>query len=370
MTTQTLNHNLSVAPGKGERPIVTCARCGQDKAHVARGLCRTCYQRAWKDGTLPAKVRREGVRRDCECKRAAHRHGTWLAYVVDRCRCRACLDADGDYEREARERKILARWNPTLPDTLSDLVDAQPARDHLRALMASGMGPKTIAAKHQLGHGSLSAILYGNHPSNPGHPEHRPPRRRITRDLERRILAVRVDLADGARLDGTGTRRRLQALVAIGWSQTRLAREIGWTITNFNSLIHGRHDQVHAATAKTVADLYNRLWNTTPAAANRYQAAGITRARNVAAQYGWAPPMAWDDDTIDNPDAIPDAIPDAGSQTRAWGSTVEDIEYLVDADETLGNIAARLGLDAQSVRITLRRHGRDDLIERLKRRAA
>ena len=33
------------------------------------------------------------VKRDCQCKRASHVHGTRTAYVVDKCRCRPCTDA-------------------------------------------------------------------------------------------------------------------------------------------------------------------------------------------------------------------------------------------------------------------------------------
>ncbi|MGO5480449.1 hypothetical protein ACTQVS_09920, partial [Anaerovoracaceae bacterium HCP3S3_H6] len=42
-----------------------------------------------------------------------------------------------------------------------------------------------------------------------------------------------------------------------------------------------------------------------------------TRVRNYAERQGWAPPAAWDDDTIDDPTATPHGIRHTQSRTRA-----------------------------------------------------
>lgn len=341
----------------------TCSDCGQAAKHAALNLCHRCYQRRWRAGTLPPKQPKPGgVRRDCRCKEADHTHGTRTAYVIDKCRCADCREATRIYEADRRAKANAHRWNPERPAT--DLVDAQPAREHLQALMAAGMGLKTIISRGRIASGSVTAIIYGKWRDNPGHPDHRPPRRRITADLERRILAVTLDLADGRSIDGTGTRRRLQALVAIGWSQTRLARQLGIAMPNFTGLIHGRDPRVQVATARKVADLYDRLWSTPPTAAHRWERGGIARAKNVARQHGWAPPMAWDDDTIDDPEATPDL----GEGAR--GIAVDDIEWLADSGDGVDQIARRLGVQVDTVWSALHRHGRDDLVDRLKARRA
>jgi len=57
--------------------------------------------------------------------------------------------------------------------------------------------------------------------------------------------------------------------------------------------------------ARAMRALYDELWQADPAD-HGASPGGITRARRYAAERRWAPPQAWDDDTIDNPDAFPD----------------------------------------------------------------
>ena len=91
--------------------------------------------------------------------------------------------------------------------------------------------------------------------------------------------------------DGVGTRRRLQALVAMGWSQSEIARRLGVDPANATKLF--RCVLVHAVTARRVAGLYDELSMTH---------GGSRRALNVAAREGWLRPLDWDDDLIDGPE--------------------------------------------------------------------
>lgn len=228
--------------------------------------------------------------RDCQHPRARHQHGTRNAYILDKCRCRPCTDACAAYERARTRRVIRETYHPDE----SRMVDAEPVRAHVRALSAQGMGWKRVARAANVANGTLYPILYGKHSPDPR--ECRPPRKRISRDIADRILAVHPVLADGARTDATGTRRRLQALVAVGYSRAWLAEQIGVTPSNATALFAGHRQQVLARTAKAVAELYERSWSTP---------GQRSRARNDALRLGWAPPLAWDDDTIDDPDVGP-----------------------------------------------------------------
>lgn len=219
---------------------------------------------------------------------ADHQHGTHACYVLDCCRCLPCASANSNYESARARRAAYGR---------AAYVDAGPARAHVQALAAAGMGWKRVARLAGVSTGAMSKLLYGT----PG----RGPSQRIRPAAEERILAVTADrLADGAVVDGTGTRRRLQALVVAGWSQNRLAARLGMLATNLGPVILGQREPT-AATARAVAALFEELWDTPPAAATGYQRAGIARARAHAAQKGWAPAQAWDDDTIDDPAARP-----------------------------------------------------------------
>lgn len=97
-------------------------------------------------------------------------------------------------------------------------------------------------------------------------------------------------------VDATGGRRRIQALAAIGWSLAEqsalmgLERSAAHAITTRSWLWPG--------TAERIRALYDKL-AMTPGPS--------VRARNEAARRGWFPPLAWDDDAIDDPAARPSA---------------------------------------------------------------
>ena len=88
-----------------------------------------------------------------------------------------------------------------------------------------------------------------------------------------------------------GTRRRLQALGAIGWTAADIAAETGLTSHSVHD-IRGRAGRlwVSSAAAQAIADVYEQLCMT-PGPSR------VTRLRGR--DYGWLPPLAWDD--IDDP---------------------------------------------------------------------
>jgi len=90
-----------------------------------------------------------------------------------------------------------------------------------------------------------------------------------------------------------GSTRRLQALTAIGWDTDTLAHELGWTTTQLTQALTG-HTPPH--TRHHITQLYNQL-SMTPGPS--------TQARQHAQQHGWPPPLAWDDDDLDNPTGTP-----------------------------------------------------------------
>lgn len=153
------------------------------------------------------------TRRDCVCPRFKHRHGTYLAYEQDHCRCLPCALAWS----QAKAR----------------------ARDGGRYALTAGL------------------------------------------------------------VDKTGTDRRIQGLLAIGWRHSdiseRLARHLGRRAYSDLILKHpGR--SVFAATAAAVAAVYDELSMTLGPS---------QRNRNRARKAGYLPPLSWDDDQLDDPAAAP-----------------------------------------------------------------
>jgi hypothetical protein len=219
----------------------------------------------------------------------------------------------------------------------------------LRTLAAAGIGWKHAARLAAVSTGAVSKILYGG-------PGGRPPSQRIRPHTAAAILAVKPSagqLAPGALTDITGARRRLQALVAAGWSQARLARELGMTGANFGAMM--RRDQITAGTARAVSDLYDRLWNQPPPEHDQRARIAASRARRHAAQRGWAPPLAWDDDLIDDPAAAPAKGWKRPARRRSADLAEEAQELFRREGYTCEHAAARLGVSLSGLEIALRR---------------
>jgi len=131
-------------------------------------------------------------------------------------------------------------------------------REHVGQLARSGVGWKRAAALAGVSTGAMSKLLYGG-------PGDRPPSRRLRPETAAAILAVRPSpaiLAPSALTGAAGTRRRIQALVATGWSQAKLSKRLGMTPANFAAMLH--RDRVTVSTARAAAALYDELWTRRP----------------------------------------------------------------------------------------------------------
>ena len=117
-----------------------------------------------------------------------------------------------------------------------------------------------------------------------------------------------------------GTRRRLQALVFNGWSVRQLAARLGRTQPNLRLTLH-RSRRVRPDVAAAVRVLYDELWDQVPPGRDRFERRSVTMARRYARERGWVPALAWDDDEIDDPAAVPvpgwDTEPRPASQPAA-----------------------------------------------------
>lgn len=258
----------------------------------------------------------------------SHRaHGTRVKYVIDKCRCDDCREASRAAEAIRRRDRAYG---------IQSYIDAQPARDHVSALGQQGMGWKRVARTAGLSPSTVWKLMYGDPARG------REPNKRIRPATAEAILSVELDLADGARIDGLGVARRLQALVALGWSMSKLADCLGVHPTNFTPIIHGRRDTT-VGTDRAVRDLYDALSMTLPPESRHHEKSSATRARRYAVIAGWAPPLAWDDDALD--DAA--AVPDLGEQSKR--DTVEDFDWLVEQGESPQSAAQIIGVTVTSI---------------------
>lgn len=220
-------------------------------------------------------------------------HGTYVKYKLDGCRCYPCCYAEAQYRNNRSRAIAYGTWQP--------YVDAEPARTHVRTLGEFGIGWMRLAQLANVPRGTVSKLLYGDPRRGMA------PSKRLLPKNAAALLAVEPtldNLGAAALIDGTGTRRRLRALVAAGWPQARLAGQLGLNPSNFGTTLHGER-QVRVGTARATVALYDQLWRADPRERGVDNQA-YSRARNHAASCQWAPVGAWDDDTIDDPAAFPD----------------------------------------------------------------
>lgn len=281
----------------------------------------------------------------------------WRCYSRG-CRLDPCRNAWRIYAKKHR-LAILQGEKPQ-----AHMIPTTEVRAFLAHWKAKGIGVKAIAAAT----GVAPSTIY-----------------RVTiTDTVRSTTADRImsfqprlnDLADRVKIDGTGTRRRLQALHATGWTWAEIGRELGCTGQNVRCIVEqveARNGHVTAATARTVRDLYDRAWQGPPTPANGYQVGEQNRARRRATARGWPPPLAWDDDSIDDPAATPHATTSRSVHTRNRPAEhlAEDVGFVLDADPfaTGAQVAARLGVTRDAVAQALKRTDRTDLINQLARNA-
>jgi transcriptional regulator with XRE-family HTH domain len=214
-------------------------------------------------------------------------HG-YARYKLDNCRCYQCAAAVSAYE--------MARYRAIAYGTWQPFVDATPAREHILRLSECGIGSRRLAELSGVSRSLLTAIVHGK----PG----REPSRKVRPATAERILRVEPTLCNLAAktvVASIGTHRRVQALMARGWSQAKIGERLGVAPGNFVALMKSAH--VTAATAVKMQAVYSEMWDQDPPESTQRERISVSRSRNYAQARGWLPPAAWDDDLIDLPDA-------------------------------------------------------------------
>jgi hypothetical protein len=121
----------------------------------------------------------------------------------------------------------------------------------------------------------------------------------------------------------TGAVRRLQALMWMGWRLDDLCPMVGLTRGGLRACMH--RGAVSFAAAARIREVYERI---------SHLDGGSIYAKGKARQLGYAPPAAWDDDTIDDPNAVP--------QVDVEGDTVDEVAVQrVLAGKASGEILTR-----------------------------
>lgn len=94
-----------------------------------------------------------------------------------------------------------------------------------------------------------------------------------------------------------GFQRRVRALQAIGWSRSEIGALLGIGATTITSRME--YKKITPGNHAAMVALYDTICMTPGSGPKAY------RNRLIAARKGWQPPLAWDDETIDDPNAEP-----------------------------------------------------------------
>lgn len=245
---------------------------------------------------------------------ADHKHGiNTTCYAGHKCRCDNCKA--GHRKRMERRRKNIAYGRH------EGLVSNKNVANHINVLRASGWSIREIAEQSRVTPHTVNRAALGL-------------AGKIRPESARKILGVhpnrRPDPTLGGQLvDSTGTIRRLQALVAMGYPGAELLRMIGAHEAYVTRMM--TYPMVTVTTRDRVRDLYDDLWDTPPVPRDQKHAYQIRRTRKRALSRGWVPPLAWDDDAIDDPTAAPDAdsvvVPIASTQPRLSQDVIDAAVY-------------------------------------------
>jgi hypothetical protein len=268
--------------------------------------------------------------------RQAPHHRTLTCYTDYRCRLPECVRRYNDRNNE--------RLRAHKSGTYNALVDATPARQHILRLQRAEMSAEAIAHVAGVSVHSILDILRP-HPT-----KRRGRRRRITPDLAAKILAVKHDQRISGRVDATGTKRRVQALVALGWPVSHISRHVGLSRENAAEILD--RARVYNSTATAIANAYDTLRRKRPEK-NGVIKAHVTVAKNRAARNKWAPPSYWDR----HPGAIDDPTFEPLYGVTRREQIAQDAQWVMTTTGLdRAATAARLGVDKSYIDHAFRVH--------------
>lgn len=204
-------------------------------------------------------------------------------------------------------------------------VDAEPTRARLAELAAAHVPIRALARATALSDTGVKAILDGS------------------RTHVQQLTAARVEKTSlrgiyteqpTGHVPRVGAVRRVQALMAMGWSHHDLARA---GVPNTARLLTGTGNLVTAQRWREISELYDRL-SMTPGPS--------PHTRGWAKTLSYVPPLAWDEDTIDDPRARPH-----GQATQHGDGQVID---MVAIRRTLNELERTVSLTPAEQAIALR----------------
>ncbi|MFJ4785078.1 hypothetical protein [Streptomyces sp. NPDC088794] len=269
--------------------------------------------------------------------RLAPHHETLTCYTDYSCRRTECVQRYNTWQNNRLRSVAEGTWQP--------FIDATPVREHLLKLYAAGHTPHGVSIRTGIDWNTVRLYTHA------APKQRRGMIRQTTPETAAKILSIPIQSGMPGRVDPTGTRRRIQALSAIGWPLKELGPHLGVQPDNVRRILV-RGQKVYGATAQAAIDAYDQLRNSRP---RRHGVSdiGVARALRNAKQHKWAPPKYWDQ----HPGAIDDPHFEPMYRVTKREIVAQDAHWIMT---TVGlnkaETAARLGVDKSYIEHAFRDH--------------
>lgn len=164
-----------------------------------------------------------------------------------------------------------------------EYTEAEPVRQHVLLLNEAGITVNRISELAGLSSNWIVQNYLAGY-------NRRGRKRRTRTDIAAKILAIDPETALPGMVNPTGTRRRIQALVAAGWPLAHIATQAGIAPQNMTVIL--ARPRLRSVTVTAFAGAYDVMARKNPLR-NGVTRQASNRARNRAASANWPPPRYW-----------------------------------------------------------------------------
>lgn len=284
------------------------------------------------------------------------------------CKCPRCRRLNARQAKVRRNLRAVGIGNTEAWAAFDSLVDA-------------GIGPRQISQTIGITESTAAGMIVRRRAGE------EPVLRHTTRKA---IVAMAANPPVSPWVHSCGPARRLQALTANGWAMSEIARITGISETTLNALRIQLSSRTRRELAEQIREVYDRLWDQPATGPVR----SISRARNTAATYGWAKPLQWDDDSLDDPESRAwepkdywvecgqcdgkgtqrtnpnrkcracrgEGMKEPNKPTKTNAIDVEEVRLLASAGSNWDDLSRRLGIERESLYRRLHRDGERALL--------
>lgn len=227
-------------------------------------------------------------------------------------------------------------------------ADAEPVREHVKLLSSYGISYKQVRKLTGMPNSTMMHLMYGQPSCG------LPPSRRIRRSMHDNVLSVRPTLdlcSPRGNIDSTITRRKLRALVAMGFSMSVIGTMLKSPLDKTNVAKFFKRTRCRAWRAIEIRDLFDKYWDQRPLYFTNAEKAVYFRVLRYAESQGFVTAMSWEDiDDPNEPHPKPGLLYQRVAHKYSNEVIREEIAFLQSMGESAISISKRLGITERTLK--------------------